>query len=161
VPNRFKLELTEGLLVRNPTIAKRKLARLKSMGFGLSLDDFGTGFSSIGYLRQFPFDWLKIDKSFISELGTNPTANALIQSMIALGDAMDIAVVAEGIETVEQLQLLRLLQCEYVQGYYLAKPMPAAEISALLARLGESRRILPELELPGFDSSRSALNLQS
>jgi EAL domain-containing protein (putative c-di-GMP-specific phosphodiesterase class I) len=81
--------------------------------------------------------------------------------MIALGDAMDIAVVAEGIETVEQLQLLRLLQCEYVQGYYLAKPMPAVEISALLARLGESRRILPELELPGFDSSRSALNLQS
>jgi len=141
VPNRFKLELTEGLLVRNPTIAKRKLARLKSMGFGLSLDDFGTGFSSIGYLRQFPFDWLKIDKSFISELGTNPTANALIQSMIALGDAMDIAVVAEGIETAEQLKLLRLLQCEFVQGYHLAKPMPAADITALLARLGEGRRM--------------------
>ena len=161
VPNRFKLELTEGLLVRNPTIAKRKLARLKSMGFGLSLDDFGTGFSSIGYLRQFPFDWLKIDKSFISELGTNPTANALIQSMIALGDAMDIAVVAEGIETVEQLQLLRLLQCEYVQGYYLAKPMPAAEITALLVRLGENRRILPDLELPGHDGDRQAITLLS
>lgn len=161
VPNRFKLELTEGLLVRNPTIAKRKLARLKSMGFGLSLDDFGTGFSSIGYLRQFPFDWLKIDKSFISELGTNPTANALIQSMIALGDAMDIAVVAEGIETVEQLQLLRLLQCEYVQGYYLAKPMPAEEITALLVRLGESRRILPDLELPGHDGDRQVLTLLS
>ncbi|WEK48543.1 MAG: EAL domain-containing protein [Candidatus Kaistia colombiensis] len=160
VPNRFKLELTEGLLVRNPTIAKRKLARLKSMGFGLSLDDFGTGFSSIGYLRQFPFDWLKIDKSFISELGSNPTANALIQSMIALGDAMDIAVVAEGIETVEQLQLLRLLQCEFVQGYYLAKPMPASEISALLAKLGETRRILPELELPGFEPGRSVLTAQ-
>jgi len=161
VPNRFKLELTEGLLVRNPTIAKRKLARLKSMGFGLSLDDFGTGFSSIGYLRQFPFDWLKIDKSFISELGTNPTANALIQSMIALGDAMDIAVVAEGIETLEQLQLLRLLQCEYVQGFYLAKPMPAEEITALLGRLGESRRIFPDLALPGFEGNRPVLTVLS
>jgi EAL domain-containing protein (putative c-di-GMP-specific phosphodiesterase class I) len=141
VPNRFKLELTEGLLVRNPTIAKRKLARLKSMGFGLSLDDFGTGFSSIGYVRQFPFDWLKIDKSFVAELGTNPTANALIQSMIALGDALDIAVVAEGIETAEQLKLLRLLQCEYVQGFYLSKPISAAEVTALFGRLGEGRRI--------------------
>ncbi len=156
VPNRFKLELTEGLLVRNPTIAKRKLARLKSMGFGLSLDDFGTGFSSIGYLRQFPFDWLKIDKSFISELGTNPTANALIQSMIALGDAMDIAVVAEGIETSEQLKLLRLLQCEYVQGYHLAKPMPATEITALLARLGEGRRMITGLTDQGFAAERSS-----
>ena len=144
VPNRFKLELTEGLLVRNPTIAKRKLARLKSMGFGLSLDDFGTGFSSIGYLRQFPFDWLKIDKSFVAELGTNPTSNALIQSMIALGDALDIAVVAEGIETAEQLQLLRLLQCEYVQGFHLARPMPASEVTALLARLGDSRKIVED-----------------
>ena len=156
VPNRFKLELTEGLLVRNPTIAKRKLARLKSMGFGLSLDDFGTGFSSIGYLRQFPFDWLKIDKSFISELGTNPTSNALIQSMIALGDAMDIAVVAEGIETSEQLKLLRLLQCEFVQGYHLAKPMPAADITALLARLGEGRRMFSGLADQGFAAERSS-----
>ncbi len=156
VPNRFKLELTEGLLVRNPTIAKRKLARLKSMGFGLSLDDFGTGFSSIGYLRQFPFDWLKIDKSFISELGTNPTANALIQSMIALGDAMDIAVVAEGIETSEQLKLLRLLQCEFVQGYHLAKPMAASEITALLTRLGEGRRMFSGPSDSGYVAERTS-----
>ncbi|MBN8999058.1 MAG: EAL domain-containing protein, partial [Rhizobiales bacterium] len=141
VPNRFKLELTEGLLVRNPTIAKRKLARLKSMGFGLSLDDFGTGFSSIGYLRQFPFDWLKIDKSFVAELGTNSTANALIQSMIALGDALDIAVVVEGIETAEQLKLLRLLQCEYVQGFHLAKPMSATDVTEMLSRLDEGRHL--------------------
>lgn len=155
VPNRFKLELTEGLLVRNPTIAKRKLARLKSMGFGLSLDDFGTGFSSIGYLRQFPFDWLKIDKSFVSELGTNPTANALIQSMIALGDAMDIAVVAEGIETPEQLKLLRLLQCEFVQGYHLAKPMSASDVTALLARLGEGRRMFAGGSDSGYAAERT------
>ncbi|WP_084639968.1 putative bifunctional diguanylate cyclase/phosphodiesterase [Kaistia adipata] len=161
VPNRFKLELTEGLLVRNPTIAKRKLARLKSMGFGLSLDDFGTGFSSIGYLRQFPFDWLKIDKSFIAELGTNPTANALIQSMIALGDAMDIAVVAEGIETVEQLQLLRLLQCEFVQGFHLSKPLAAAEVTALLAGLGESRRLFPDLPPPKAELERQINLVQS
>ena len=111
------------------------------MGFGLSLDDFGTGFSSIGYLRQFPFDWLKIDKSFVAELGTNSTANALIQSMIALGDALDIAVVVEGIETSEQLKLLRLLQCEYVQGFHLAKPMGASDITEMLSRLDQSRRL--------------------
>ena len=87
------------------------------MGFGLSLDDFGTGFSSIGYLRQFPFDMLKVDRSFVREIGINPTANALIQSLVSLGDAMDLAVVAEGIENEEQLNLLRLVQCEYVQGF--------------------------------------------
>ncbi|MBB5754298.1 putative bifunctional diguanylate cyclase/phosphodiesterase [Prosthecomicrobium pneumaticum] len=143
-PGRFTLELTEGLLVRNPTIAKRKLARLKALGFSLSLDDFGTGFSSIGYLRQFPFDALKIDRSFVADLGANPTANALIQSMVALGDAMDIEVVAEGVETGEQLRLLRLLRCEYLQGYHIAKPLKVADLGALFERLGGERRLILE-----------------
>ena len=86
----FELELTEGILVYNPTIAKRKLAMLKEFGFSLSLDDFGTGFSSIGYLRQFPFDILKVDRSFVRESAINPTANALIQSLVSLGDAIDL-----------------------------------------------------------------------
>ena len=115
-PHQFELELTEGILVNNPTIAKRKLAHLKSMGFTLSLDDFGTGFSSIGYLRQFPFDILKVDRSFVRDLGINSTANALIQSLVSLGDAMDLSVIAEGIENEDQLKLLRLVQCEYRPG---------------------------------------------
>lgn len=139
--HQFQLELTEGILVSNPTIAKRKLARLKELGFSLSLDDFGTGFSSIGYLRQFPFDVLKVDRSFVRDLGMNATANALIQSLVSLGDAMDLSVIAEGIENEDQLRLLRLVQCEYVQGFLVSRPVPAEEITSLLAKLGDGRRI--------------------
>ena len=89
---------------------------LKDFGFVLSLDDFGTGFSSIGYLRQFPFDILKVDRSFVRDIGINATANALIQSLVSLGDAMDLSVIAEGIENEDQLKLLRLVQCEYRPG---------------------------------------------
>jgi diguanylate cyclase (GGDEF)-like protein len=132
-PERFELELTEGILVKNPTLAKRKLDRLKDAGFKLSLDDFGTGFSSIGYLRQFPFDKLKIDRCFVREVGINPTANALIQALVSLGDAMDLAVVAEGVETKTQVDLLRVLRSEFVQGYYFSKPVSAGEVAKLLA----------------------------
>jgi diguanylate cyclase (GGDEF)-like protein len=132
-PHQFELELTEGILVSNPTIAKRKLATLKELGFVLALDDFGTGFSSIGYLRQFPFDILKVDRSFVRDIGLNQTANALIQSLVSLGDAMDLDVIAEGIENEDQLRLLRLVQCEYVQGFHISRPVPAAEIDALVA----------------------------
>ena len=139
-PHQFELELTEGILVNNPTIAKRKLANLKSAGFILSLDDFGTGFSSIGYLRQFPFDLLKVDRSFVRDLGLNSTANALVQSLVSLGDAMDLSVIAEGIENEDQLKLLRLVQCEFVQGFMISRPIPAEELTALLERRGPERR---------------------
>jgi EAL domain-containing protein (putative c-di-GMP-specific phosphodiesterase class I) len=140
-PHQFELELTEGILVNNPTIAKRKLAVLKDLGFILSLDDFGTGFSSIGYLRQFPFDILKVDRSFIRDIGLNATANALIQSLVSLGDAMDLSVIAEGIENEDQLKLLRLVQCEYVQGFLISRPVPASDIDSLLESLGHERKI--------------------
>jgi len=139
-PHQFELELTEGILVNNPTIAKRKLGHLKNIGFILSLDDFGTGFSSIGYLRQFPFDILKVDRSFVRDLGINSTANALIQSLVSLGDAMDLSVIAEGIENEDQLKLLRLVQCEYVQGFLISRPIPADEMTALLEKLGQEQR---------------------
>jgi len=131
-PSRFNLELTEGILVTNPTIAQRKLAKLKDAGFELSLDDFGTGFSSIGYLRQFPFDTLKIDRSFVRDIGINATANALIQSLVSLGDALELSVVAEGIENEDQLKLLRLIHCEFVQGFLVSRPVPAADIDGVI-----------------------------
>lgn len=140
-PGQVELELTEGILVNNPTIARRKLDKLKEMGFTLSLDDFGTGFSSIGYLRQFPFDILKVDRSFVRDIGLNATANALIQSLVSLGDAMDLSVIAEGIENEDQLKLLRLVQCEYLQGFLISRPLPADGITALLEEAGEDRRI--------------------
>lgn len=147
-PDRFELELTEGILVDNPTIAKRKLKILKDLGFILSLDDFGTGFSSIGYLRQFPFDILKVDRSFIRDIGLNLNAGALVRSLVSLGDAMNLSVIAEGIENEDQLRLLRVVQCEFVQGYLISKPVSAAEIDALLGSLGEGRKfdldLMPE-----------------
>ena len=146
-PRRFELELTEGILVNNPTIAKRKLAILKELGFTLSLDDFGTGFSSIGYLRQFPFDVLKVDRSFVRDIGLNSTANALIQALVSLGDAMSLSVIAEGIENIDQLKLIRLVQCEYVQGYLISKPVAAKDIDALLRSLGEQRKVNLDLEI--------------
>lgn len=139
----FELELTEGILVSNPSMARRKLETLKKLGFGLSLDDFGTGFSSIGYLRQFPFTKLKVDRSFVREIGVNPTANALIQAVVSLGDAMDLAVVAEGLENEEQLSLLRLLQCEFIQGFYLSRPLTADQVAAMLERAGSGRPHIP------------------
>ncbi len=130
--DRFELELTEGILVNNPTIAKRKLAMLKEYGFTLALDDFGTGFSSIGYLRQFPFDVLKVDRSFVRDIGMNATANALIQSLVSLGDALGLSVIAEGIENEEQLKLLRLIQCEFIQGFLISRPVSADDIDTLI-----------------------------
>ena len=132
-PDRFQLELTEGILVNNPAIAARKLAMLKERGFTLALDDFGTGFSSIGYLRQFPFDILKVDRSFVRDVGLNATANALIQSLVSLGDALELSVIAEGIENEEQLKLLRLIQCEFIQGFMISRPVSADDIDGIVA----------------------------
>ena len=137
--DRFELELTEGILVNNPTIAKRKLAMLKKHGFTLALDDFGTGFSSIGYLRQFPFDILKVDRSFVRDVGMNATANALIQSLVSLGDALGLSVIAEGIENEEQLKLLRLIQCEFIQGFLISRPAPANDIDSLIVDAEEQK----------------------
>ncbi len=137
--DRIELELTEGILVNNPTIAKRKLAMLKEYGFTLALDDFGTGFSSIGYLRQFPFDVLKVDRSFVRDIGMNATANALIQSLVSLGDALGLSVIAEGIENEEQLKLLRMIQCEFIQGFMISRPVAADDIDALIVAAEEDR----------------------
>ena len=139
-PEQIELELTEGILVNNPTIAKRKLEELKALGFGLSIDDFGTGFSSIGYLRQFPFDNLKVDRSFVREIGFSSTANALVQALVSLGDAMNLSVIAEGIENKRQWGLLRTIHCEFIQGHYISKPVTAAEIVDLMSKPRNSDR---------------------
>lgn len=142
-PSRFELEVTEGILVANPTIAQRKLKLLKDFGFRLALDDFGTGFSSIGYLRQFPFDVLKLDRSFVRDIGTSDRANTLIQALVSLGEALELSVIAEGIETEEQLQLLRLARCRHVQGFMFSKPVPAREVAAVVATV-ERRSVIAE-----------------
>jgi diguanylate cyclase (GGDEF)-like protein len=138
-PSRFDLELTEGILVNNPTIAQRKLAMLKEFGFALSLDDFGTGFSSIGYLRQFPFDTLKLDRAFVRDIGVDANANTLIQSLVSLASALELSVVAEGVENEDQLALLRLTRCDFIQGFFFSKPVAADDIDVMLAQGGLPR----------------------
>jgi len=125
---RIEIELTEGILVSHPEIAKEKLELLKAQGFSLSLDDFGTGFSSIGYLRKLPFDKLKIDRSFITGLECSSDAASLMHSIANLGRALHLSVVAEAVETEEQAKLVRLAGCDLIQGYLYSKPLPFDEL---------------------------------
>lgn len=131
-PRYLELELTENLIVNNPEKTIAMLSTLKAMGVRLSIDDFGTGYSSLSYLSQFPLDILKIDKSFIQQMNQTKKGSALTQSVIAIAHSLELEVIAEGVETKEQLEQLQELQCEYVQGYYFSKPIPAHEIDALL-----------------------------
>lgn len=133
-PKMLTLEITEGFFVRNPERAQRIVKALKALGVAISLDDFGSGFSSIGYLRQFEFDRLKIDRSFISALDHEANAPNVIQATVALANAFNIPVTAEGIEREEQAVILRLSGCDEFQGFLFGKPMAASEISKIIRR---------------------------
>ena len=111
----------------------RTLADLKALGVTLSIDDFGTGYSSLSYLKRFPVDEVKVDRSFVDGLGTDPLDTSLVAAIVAIADALDLQVTAEGVETKEQLAILKELQCERAQGYFLARPMPACDIDDLIA----------------------------
>jgi diguanylate cyclase (GGDEF)-like protein/PAS domain S-box-containing protein len=125
-PKRLELEVTEGLLIKDAERAIAILRRLKAMGVQISMDDFGTGYSSLAYFRMFPFDKVKIDQSFIREMIDNPQARAIIRSVIGLGRGLGVPVVAEGVETAEQLEALRDEGCDQVQGYLISRPNPIA-----------------------------------
>ncbi|WP_275099843.1 putative bifunctional diguanylate cyclase/phosphodiesterase [Sedimenticola hydrogenitrophicus] len=131
-PAMLELELTEGLLMENPEEKEALLRELKRLGVTLALDDFGTGYSSLSYLRRFPFDILKIDRSFIRDLTTDPDDAELTLSIISMAHSLRLQVVAEGVETLEQLQFLQAHRCDLIQGFYFSKPLPAAGFSAWL-----------------------------
>jgi diguanylate cyclase (GGDEF)-like protein len=133
--SRVVLEVTEGVLIDNPQEAQARLEALRGLGVSLALDDFGTGYSSLNYLQKFPFDRLKIDRTFVALLGSSGNTGTIIQSIVALGHALGMKVLAEGVENDEQRVLLRLAGCDEMQGYLFAKPGSAAEIDKALARL--------------------------
>ena len=130
---RLVLEITEGVLIDNPEDMLRRIAELRAIGVKIALDDFGSGYSSLGYLQRFPFDKLKLDRSFVSALGHSANAAVIIQAVVALGRALGVTVVVEGVETEEQRVLLRLAGCDEMQGFLFAKPAPAAAIGRLLS----------------------------
>ena len=136
------MELTESVLMADPERANQVLQQLHAMGIRISIDDFGTGYSSLSYLKRFPAQTVKIDRSFIRGLPEDKNDAAITQAVIAMAHSLGLAVVAEGVETHAQLQMLRLLGCDEAQGYLLGRPMPAADLAL---RLDPDTPVLPEL----------------
>jgi EAL domain-containing protein (putative c-di-GMP-specific phosphodiesterase class I) len=131
-PADLEIELTESVLVADPDRANDVLRRLHAMGVRIAIDDFGTGYSSLSYLKRFPAQTVKIDRSFISGLPTDRDDTAITQAVIAMAHSLGLRVVAEGVETADQLGLLQQLHCDEVQGYLLGRPVPAGEIAVRL-----------------------------
>lgn len=132
-PERLELEITENFLLENAENGMGTVARFSYIGVGIAIDDFGTGYSSLAYLKYLHADCLKIDKSFINDLPEDSTGAAIIRTVISLGRGLGFTLVAEGVEKAEQLDYLRSVGCDLVQGYHIAKPMPAADFAAWLA----------------------------
>ena len=128
----LELELTEGMVMHNPAEAIVTLNALRDMGVQLSIDDFGTGYSSLNYLKRFPVHRLKIDQSFVRDITTDADDAAIVRAVISLGHTLNLKVIAEGVETAEQLQFLRLSACDEKQGYYFSKPLPVEDATKML-----------------------------
>jgi len=129
--NRLELEVTEGVLISDFSRAISILRRLKALGVRIAMDDFGTGYSSLSYLQAFPFDKIKIDRGFVANLDRNPQSAAIIRAVIGLGHGLNLPVIAEGVETKEQLAFLKREACNQVQGYLVGRPAPIAQYSKL------------------------------
>ena len=131
-PGFLELELTESMIMDDPQGAEAALTALKNLGISLSLDDFGTGYSSLNYLSRFPVDHLKIDMSFIRDIGTSDNRTAVVSSIIDIAHNLQLSAIAEGVETPEQLAFLVANECDAIQGYLFSKPLPADEFAGLL-----------------------------
>ena len=126
--DKLELEITEGVLMIGQNYIDDALIKLHKLGIKLSMDDFGTGYSSLSYLRQYDFDILKIDQSFISGITSNKADCSLVKATIGMAHSLGLQVVAEGVETKEQLEQLSELNCDFLQGYYFSKPITAKQV---------------------------------
>jgi diguanylate cyclase len=133
-PTYIELELTESMLVQNTEVAIRRLNALKSLGVKIAIDDFGTGYSSLSYLQQFPFDILKIDRCFIQNITENPNNAAITKAIIEMAKSLNLKLIAEGVETTEELSFICRHGCDAMQGYLFSRPLPIHEFSQLLKR---------------------------
>ena len=159
-PASLKLELTESAVMENAETAILMLQQIKETGVQISIDDFGTGYSSLSYLHRFPIDLLKVDRSFVSAMEENTENGEIVRTVIALAKALNLKVVAEGIESVHQFHQLRILGCEYGQGYLFSKPLPVADIERLLADNNRWQTILPSANTPVIPPNRDISQLR-
>ena len=137
--DRLDVEITESLLLLDSIETLTTLHDLRAFGIGISMDDFGTGYSSLSYLRRFPFDKIKIDQSFIRNMDAGSDGHAIVEAFVRLGQSLRISVVAEGVETQEQLALLRLAGCQEVQGYLFSRPQPGGAVPGLIRRFASEQ----------------------
>lgn len=131
-PRWLELEITESMLMARPEEAAQALHQIAEMGVAIALDDFGTGYSSLAYLKRFPVRSLKIDRSFVRDIHTDPDDAAIVAAVISLAKSLDMGLVAEGVELVEQLDFLRSLDCDAYQGYHFSKPVPVMQCTSIL-----------------------------
>src|SRR5947209_6896535 len=132
-PEALKLEITESTVMADPSGAVEMLAKIKALGIHLAIDDFGTGYSSLSYLHRFPLDTLKIDRSFISGMGDGGEGMEIARTIMPMANNLRLDVIAEGVETIQQVALLKKLHCKYGQGFYFSKPLTAEATATLLA----------------------------
>lgn len=172
-PERLEIEITESLLISDTEAVVKTLSSIRQMGASVAMDDFGTGYSSLSYLSRFPFDTIKIDRSFVATVGKNPTTDAIIASIVGLGRSLGVTITAEGVENEDQVTLLRAAGCDKVQGFLFGRPMDlsdkTAHHNAALAQqakrdalllppaLGEAKTALPELE-PGAPDTADGIS---
>jgi diguanylate cyclase (GGDEF)-like protein/PAS domain S-box-containing protein len=156
-PSRLELEVTEGTLIENPDRAMKTFAALKRHNIRIALDDFGTGFSSLSYLQRFPFDTIKVDRVFVQGLAHETGARAIVKAVVTLAQNFKLAVVAEGVETEEQLAILKEFGCDRIQGYIASRPVPCAEVQPLLARFQHGHPVLR----PGASPHKSSGAIES
>jgi len=139
-PCRVDIEITESMLMQDLELSIRKLAQLREAGIGIAIDDFGTGYSSLRLLARLPVDTLKVDRSFIQSIADTPNVATLVSTIVSLARAFNMHTVAEGVETGEQLEILRAMKCEEAQGYLFGRPTPASEVGAAITRLSQKTR---------------------
>jgi EAL domain-containing protein (putative c-di-GMP-specific phosphodiesterase class I) len=153
-PDLLRIEITEGVLISHLDAAKSTIRQLRQIGVVVVLDDFGTGYSSLSYLQNLDFDALKIDKSFMKDLGRRQLATQIMRSVIDLGHSLELKVVAEGIENDWQARLLQLLNCDYLQGYYIGAPMPLEDLQKFrLSNDARDKLTRPAAEPPELPSA--------
>ena len=138
---RLELEITESLMLQDTETTLAILHDLRGLGIRISMDDFGTGYSSLSYLRRFPFDKIKIDQSFIRNLEEKGDSVAIVQAVVSLGRSLGMAVIAEGVETDGQRDMLRRFGCQQLQGYLFSRPMPASAVAGLIEQYAATETV--------------------